>query len=115
MEEKTVFFVQCKEFRVKNYFVPPVEDNDINSFCWKLRDDIDRFIDTSFISRQNVSNKEIGALKKLKNEKNKVICIDDTDKNLGAATADKSDVTKACRRQLYNQSMYFKLSEDAKN
>ena len=48
-------------------------------------------------------------------EKNKVICIDDTDTNLGATMADKSDVTKECHRQLYNQSTYSKLSENAKN
>ena len=47
-------------------------------------------------------------------EKNKVICIDDTDKNCGAAMADKCDVTKECRRQLYDQSTYLTLSEDAK-
>ena len=47
-------------------------------------------------------------------EKNKSICIDDTDKNLGAATTDESDVTKKCRRQLFDQSTQFKLSEDAK-
>ena len=48
-------------------------------------------------------------------EKNKVIYIDDMDKNLGAATADKSDLTFECRRQLYDQSTYLKLSEGAKN
>ena len=48
-------------------------------------------------------------------EKNKVICIDDTDENLGAATTDKSDVIGECRRQLYNYSTCFILSEDAKN
>ena len=47
-------------------------------------------------------------------EKNKVICIDDTDKHLGEATADKGDVTKEYHRQLYNRSTYLKLSEDAK-
>ena len=48
-------------------------------------------------------------------EKNKVICIDDTDKNLGATMVDKSDIIKECCRQLYDHSKYLKLSEDAKN
>ena len=60
MEEKPGVFVKCKDFRVKNYFVPPVEDKDINSFCWNLRDDIDQLIETSFTSRQNLSNKDKG-------------------------------------------------------
>ena len=47
--------------------------------------------------------------------KNKGFCIDDTDKNHGASTADKSDSTKECHRQLYDQLTYLKLSEDAKN
>ena len=33
-----------------------------------------------------------GAVRKMLTNKNKVICIDNTDKNLGAATADKCDV-----------------------
>ena len=69
MEEKPGVFVQCKEFRVKNDFVPPVEDKDINSFFWKLRGGIDKFIDSSFSPGQNHSNKEKGALKKLMTEK----------------------------------------------
>ena len=79
-----------------------------------MRDDIDKFIESSFNPGQNLSNKEKGALKKLITEKNKVMCFDDTDKNLGTATADKHDGTKECRRQLYDQSTYLKLSEDAK-
>ena len=34
VEESSGVFVHCKEFRVKIYFVPPVENKDINSFCW---------------------------------------------------------------------------------
>ena len=71
--------------------------------------------DESFNPGQILSNKEKGALKKLITAKNKVICVDDMDTNLGGATADKHDGTKECRRQLYDQSTYLKLSEDAKN
>ena len=30
------------------------------------------------------------------------ICVNDTDKNLGAISADKEDVILECRRQLYD-------------
>ena len=60
----------------------------------KLRDDIDKFIESSFNPGQNLSNKEKRCVKKLITEINKVICVDDTDKNLGAATTDKHGVTK---------------------
>ena len=55
-------------------------------------------------SRQKFSNKVKRALKKLMTEKSKVICSVDTDKNLGAALANKSDINKECRRQLYNHN-----------
>ena len=54
--------------------------------CPSSRDDVDKFIESSFNPGQNLSNKEKGALKELITEKNKVIYIDDTDKNLGVAT-----------------------------
>ena len=43
------------------------------------------------------------------------MCIDDTDKNLGAAAADKIDVVKESHRQLYDKTTYRKLSVEAKN
>ena len=44
------------------------------------------------------------------------ICVNDTDKNLGAISADKDDVALECRRQLYDVIMYNKISwEEAKN
>ena len=42
--------------------------------------------------------------------KNEVHVINDTDKNLGAAIADKEDVVNECKRQLYDIATYFKLS-----
>ena len=36
--------------------------------------------------------------------------INDTDKNLGAAVADKEDVIVECKRQLYDINTYLKLS-----
>ena len=44
------------------------------------------------------------------------ICVNDTDKNLGAISADKEDVILECRRQLYDVIIYNKISwEEAKN
>ena len=43
------------------------------------------------------------------------ICVNDTDKNLGAISADKEDVILECRRQLYDVITYNKISwEEAK-
>ena len=51
------------------------------------------------------------ALHKLVTEKNKIHVINDTDKNLGPANADKSDVINKCKRQLFDVSTYLKLSK----
>jgi len=51
---------------------------------------------------QNISNKEKSALRNLIRAKNKSIIINDTDKNMGAADADKTDVISECERQLEN-------------
>ena len=48
MEKTPGVFVQEKEFRVESYFIPPVEDIDINSLCWNLRDDLENFTELSF-------------------------------------------------------------------
>ena len=49
---------------------------------------------------QNISNKEKTAQRKLIHTKNNKIVINDTDKNMGAADADKKDVVFECVRQL---------------
>ena len=54
-------------------------------------------LSTNQISQEKkLSNQEKGALKKLR-DKNKVVCVNDTDKNLGAANADTCDVKTECR------------------
>ena len=51
----------------------------------------------------------------IKNQ-NVEVCVKDTDKNLGAITADKSDVILECRRQLFDVITYNKISwDEAKN
>ena len=36
VEKTSGIFGQHNEFRVKSYFIPPVEDKDINLFFWNL-------------------------------------------------------------------------------
>ena len=45
-------------------------------------------------------------------EKNKKVVINDTDKNVGPACADKEKVIQECERQLYDIEVYLKLSKD---
>ena len=52
------------------------------------------------------------ALRQLIRAKNNKIVINDTDKNMGAADADKKDVIKECERQLGDIKTYFKISEE---
>ena len=57
-----------------------------------------------------MSNKENRSLNVLIKNRNVKICVNDTDKNLGPISADKSVVIKECQRQLYDINMYNKLS-----
>ena len=64
--------------------------------------------------KQNLSKKEKRSLNMLIKNRNVKICINDTDKNLGPISADKSDVIR-CHRQLYDIITYNKISwEEAK-
>ena len=47
-----------------------------------------------------MSNKEKKALNHLIKNRNVEICVNDTDKNLEAISADKADLISECRRQL---------------
>ena len=66
--------------------------------------------ETDITEKQNLSNQEKRALKMLIKNRNVKICIDDTDKNLGPISADKSDVIKECHRQLYDIITYNKIT-----
>ena len=75
----------------------------------------------SVIWLKNISNmipcqiclkKEKKTLHKLITKKNCIHVINDMDKNLGPANADKSDVIKECKRQLYDVDTYLKLSKE---
>ena len=102
------------QFNLKSHFVLPETFNEVNEFCWLLRDGIsnlvEKFIKSDFST--NLCKKEKRALHTLVTEKNRVHVINDTDKNLGPANADKSDGIKECKRQLYDVDTYLKLSKE---
>ena len=60
----------------------------------------------------NLSTKEKRALHKLIAEKNEVHIIIDTDKNLGPANANKSNIIMECKRQLFDIVSFLKLSAE---
>ena len=62
------------------------------------------------VEKQNMSFKEKKALNALIKNRNEVMCVNDTDKNLGAISAEKEDVILECRRQLYDIITYKKMS-----
>ena len=63
----------------------------------------------SKVLKQNLCNQEFNKLQKIIVDKNEVHAINDTDKNLGAAIADKEDLVNECKRQLFDIKTYIKL------
>ena len=63
----------------------------MKAFRWKVYNRINEMIKSKIHDNigQNISNKEKTALEKLIRAKNNTIVIYDTDKNMGAADADK--------------------------
>jgi len=59
-----------------------------------------------------MSNKEKTAMRLLQRNKNIDLVINDTDKNVGPACADKDDVIKESRRQLYEKKVYNQLTQE---
>ena len=107
-------FVKNKSFRLKSTFWASDSYKELDDFCFNIRDEINHVILESIKDRksQNLSNLEIRELSKLLKNKNSGFVFNDTDKNLGPAYAEKGDVLKECKRQLYDISMYTKLSEN---
>ena len=75
-----------------------------------VRDEIDFLFQKDLSGNQNMSNKEKKALNQLIKGCNVDICVNDTDKNLGAISADKNNVVLECRIQLYDIITYNKVS-----
>ena len=107
-ESKPGFFEKSNLFHVKQNSVPLTEYAAINTFCWNIRDGINVLFEKDLMRKQNMSNKEKKALNLLIKNRNVEVCVNDTDKNLGAITADKSDVITECQRQLFDVITYNK-------
>ena len=88
-ESKPGVFEKNKQFRLTNNFVPPIEYLAVNKFCWNVRDAINIHFEKDITEKQNLSNKEKRALNDLIKNCNAKICVNDTDKNLGAISADR--------------------------
>ena len=86
-------FVLNKNFHIEGNFWTDEKYNEIDTFCYNIRDGIANLIDgQSKVLKQNLCKQEFNELQKIIVNKNEVFVINDTDKNLGAAIADKEDV-----------------------
>ena len=112
-EVKPGVYKRDSKFKLKTDFVAHKQYKEIDAFGWRIRERINSVIESmkNEKSSQNISNKEKTALRNLIKTKNEKIVINDTDKNMGAADADKSDVIFECIRQLGDVKTYSKRSE----
>ena len=62
------------------------------------------------MNKQNLSKQEFAALGNLMEKKSDKYIINDSDKKLGEAAAEKEDVIKECKRQFYDINTYVKFS-----
>ena len=70
------------------------------------------------MEKQNMSNKDKKVLNRLIKNRNEEMCVNDTDENLRAISADKEDVVLECCRQLHGKkqkSLIDKIKFDLKN
>jgi hypothetical protein len=113
-ESKPGVFEKNPKFKVKTNWETNIINKEVEAFGWRVRDKISEMIESKIHEKvgQNISNKEKTALKNLISAKNKNIVINDTDKNMGAADADKQDVVDECVRQLSEQKTYLKITEE---
>ena len=90
------------------------EYKDVNKFCFDIRDRLDGvFQRTMGMKRaQNLSNQEKTPLRILHWNKNSNVIMNDTDKNVGPACADKDDVINECKRQLNKTRVYNHLTQE---
>ena len=111
-ETKPGFFEKNSKFKVKTNWEAKIVHKEVEAFGWRVREKISEMIESKIHEKvgQNISNKEKTSLKKLILAKNKNIVINDTDKNMGAADADKQDVVDECVRQLSEQKTYLKIT-----
>ena len=113
-ETKPGIFEKNSKFRLKTNWVANTQYKEVEALGWRIRDRINNAIESMEKTKnvQNMSNKEKTALRNLIRAKNTKIIINDTDKNMGAADADKIDVISECVRQLSDMKTYLKLTEE---
>ena len=118
-----MFFSKFEDFRrefcsrqilldqMRNY---AEEYKDVNDFCYNVRGRLTSLFQNTMGMKQsqNMSNQEKAALRNLHLNKNVNVIINDTDKNVGPACAEKTDVIKECRRQLYDKEVYNILTQE---
>ena len=96
-------FVRNKKFHIANNFWTDEQYNEIDHFCYNIRDGIANLIEGQMkFLKQNLCKQEFNKLQKIIVNKNEIHVINDTDKNLGAAIADKDEVIDECKRQLFD-------------
>jgi len=102
------------KFKVKTNWEAETINKEVEAFGWEVCNRIKEMIKSKIHDNigQNISNKEKTALRKIIRAKNNKIVIIDTDKNMGAADADKKDVVFECARQLLNIKTHLKFSEE---
>jgi len=102
------------KFKVKTNWEAETINKEVEDFGWEVCNRINEMTKSKIHGNigQNISNKEKTALRKIIRAKNNKIVIIDTDKNMGAADADKKDVVFECARQLLNIKTYLKFSEE---
>ena len=77
-------FVRNKNFHIKGNFWTDERYNEIDSFCYNIRDGIANLINgQNIVLKQNLSKQEFKELQKVIVNKNKVHVVNDTDKILG--------------------------------
>ena len=81
------------------------EYNDSNEFCFDVRDRLDEIFQRTMRMKraQNLSNQGKQQMRILHRDKNVHVIINDTDKSVGPACADKDDVIIECKSQLYEK------------
>ena len=108
--EETVpgVFVRNRKFGLKNNWWASAQYKEIDEFCYKIRDGIANIIESkNILNVQNMSKLEFSAWQCLLKNPQQNFVINDSDKNLGAAVAEKEDIIKECCRQLYDINTYF--------
>ena len=106
-------FVRDKTFRMKSSWSCMQEYNSVNKFCFDVRDRLDEVFQHTMGTKraQNMSNQEKTVLRILHCNKNVDVIINDTDKNVGPACADKDDVINESTRQLYEKKSVLTKEE----